>query len=111
MIAVNIRLKSIDAGTARSRAALLALLCGAASHPKILVLSRDGRRLFAANWSSRDVTEIDTHDASVVRTLAAEENPRGMALTSDGRLYIANFNSQSIDVYEGAQMQTHRRMQ
>jgi YVTN family beta-propeller protein len=82
----------------------------AGAHPKILVLSRDGRRLFAANWSSQNVTEIDTETGHVVRTLQAQENPRGMAATRHGRLYIANFNSGSIDIYEGPDMATHRRL-
>jgi YVTN family beta-propeller protein len=79
-------------------------------HPKILVLSHDGSRLFAANWGSRDVTELDTATGSVVRTLAAGDNPRGMAVTRSGRLYIANFNGRSIDVYDGAAMQHHHRL-
>jgi YVTN family beta-propeller protein len=83
----------------------------AGQHPKIVVLSRDGRRLFAANWASRNVTEIDTSTGAVVRTLAAEENPRGMAITSAGRLYVANSTSDSVEIYEGAQMETHRRLQ
>ena len=82
----------------------------AGSHPKILVLSHDGARLFAANWGSADVTEIDTRTGTVVRTLETEHNPRGMAVTRSGRLYIANFGSDSIDVYEGPRMETHRRL-
>jgi YVTN family beta-propeller protein len=74
----------------------------AGSHPKVLVLSRDGTRLFAANWGSHDVTEIDVAHARVTRTLRAGRNPRGMAITASGRLYIANFNSHTIDVYDGA---------
>jgi YVTN family beta-propeller protein len=80
-------------------------------HPKILVLSHDGSRLFAANWGSQDVTEIDTATATATRTLHAQLNPRGMAITQAGRLYIANFNSRSIDIYEGASMETHRRLE
>jgi YVTN family beta-propeller protein len=82
----------------------------AGRHPKIVVLSRDGLRLFAANWASEDVTEIDTRTGTVTRTLRAQENPRGMAITRGGRLYIANSTSDSIDVYEGADMSTHTRL-
>ncbi len=79
-------------------------------NPKIVVLSPDGSRLFAANWSSRNVTEIDTATGAVTRTLEAGLNPRGMAMTHGGRLYIANFFGNTIDVYEGAAMETHRRI-
>lgn len=79
-------------------------------HPKVLVLTADGRRLFAANWGSRDVTEVDTAAGTVVRTLAAEENPRGMAVRADGTLYIANFGSRSLEVYEGPDRARHRHL-
>jgi YVTN family beta-propeller protein len=82
----------------------------AGSHPKILVLSRDGGRLFAANWGGHSVTEINAATGAVVRTLAAGRNPRGMAVTRAGRLYIANFNGHTIDVYEGAAMERHHRI-
>jgi YVTN family beta-propeller protein len=82
----------------------------AGGYPKVLALSRDGTRLFVANWGTHDVTEIDTVRASVTRTLRAGRNPRGMVVTSTGRLYVANFNGHTIDVYEGANMETHRRL-
>lgn len=82
----------------------------AGSHPKVLALSHDGARLFVANWGSHDVTEVDTARGTVTRTLRAGRNPRGMVVTRAGRLYIANFNSHTIDVYEGARMETHRRL-
>lgn len=82
----------------------------AGRHPKVLALSRDGARLFVANWGGHDVTEIDTSRATVTRTMRAGRNPRGMAVTRTGRLYVANFNSHTIDVYEGSQMETHRRI-
>ena len=80
-------------------------------NPKILVLSVDGRRLFAANWSSANVTEIDTATGTVVRTLQAGLNPRGMALTRDGKLFVANFFGHTIDVFEGATLGQHHRIE
>ena len=82
----------------------------AGMHPKILVVSHDGRRLFAANWGNERVSVIDTKTGDVLRSLATEKNPRGMAITKDGRLYVANFNSKSIDIFEGAELETHRRL-
>lgn len=80
------------------------------ARPKIVVQSPDGSRLFAANWSGHTVTELDARTGAVVRTLRAGRNPRGMAVTSSGRLYVANFNGHSIDIYEGASMEHHRRL-
>jgi YVTN family beta-propeller protein len=79
------------------------------THPKILAASPDGKSLFAANWATNDVTQIDIATAAVVRTLKAGKQPRGMVVTKAGKLFVANFNGASIDVYEGKDMeQTHR---
>ncbi|MDP3274200.1 MAG: YncE family protein [Deltaproteobacteria bacterium] len=82
----------------------------AGAHPKVLALSRDGRRLFVANWSSASVTELDVARGTVTRTLRAGRNPRGMVMTAAGRLYIANFNGHTLDVYDGPTLSEHRRV-
>jgi len=71
-------------------------------HPKILVLSKDGKTLFAANWNGNSVSEIDLVRGVTTRTHQAGVHPRGMALTSAGSLYVANFDSATIDVFHGA---------
>jgi YVTN family beta-propeller protein len=74
-------------------------------HPKILVPSPDGKFLFAANWSGQSVTQIDIASGKVVRTLPTTGiNPRGMAMTREGTLFAANFNSASIDVFRGPEL-------
>jgi YVTN family beta-propeller protein len=77
----------------------------AGAHPKILVLSRDDTTLFAANWSGNSVTmfdlRVDLEKGKVVQTLPVGLHPRGMALTSRGVLYVANFDGASIDVFHG----------
>jgi YVTN family beta-propeller protein len=70
-------------------------------HPKVMVLSDDGTKLFAANWSGESVTEIDTATGKTIRTLPVGLHPRGMALARDGKLYVANFDGESIDVFDG----------
>ncbi len=75
------------------------------THPKILVPSPDGKYLFAANWSGHSVTQIDIASGKVIRTVPTTGlNPRGMALTKDGVLFAANFNSASIDVFRGPEL-------
>jgi YVTN family beta-propeller protein len=79
------------------------------THPKVLVASPDGKNLFVANWASKSVTQIDIATAAVVRTLDVGKQPRGMAMTKSGKLYVANFFGDSIDVFEGKELdQTHR---
>jgi DNA-binding beta-propeller fold protein YncE len=80
------------------------------SHPKVLALSREGDMLYAANWSGASVTQIDTRAAKVVRTLPAGLHPRGMAVTTGGTLFIANFDGASIDVYSGEGYAEHHRL-
>jgi len=80
------------------------------THPKILALSGDGKSLFAANWATNDVTEIDVPKAEVKKTLKAGKQPRGMVSTKAGKLYIANFFGESIDIYEGKDLDTHHRI-
>lgn len=95
-------------------------------HPKVLALSQDGRKLYAANWSGESVSEIDIPAAAagsgseprprnekapaVTRTLKAGKNPRGLAVTANGTVYAANFFDESIDVFkpEGGERRDHR---
>jgi YVTN family beta-propeller protein len=79
------------------------------AHPKILVVSPDGKSLFAANWSGDSVTQIDIATAKVVRTMKAGKNPRGMAMTTTGMLFAANFNGASIDVFKGSDFSDRHR--
>ena len=79
------------------------------THPKVLAVSPDGSSLFAANWATNDVSQIDVKSATVARTLKAGRQPRGMAATKSGKLYVANFFGDSIDVFEGKDLdQKHR---
>lgn len=79
-------------------------------HPKVLVASPDGKSLFAANWASKSVTQIDIASAEVVRTLDVGKQPRGMVMTKGGKLYVANFFGDSIDVFEGKELETTHRL-
>ena len=78
-------------------------------HPKVLVASPDGKSVFAANWMSKSVTQIDVATAKVIRTLDVGKQPRGMAMSRSGVLYVANFYGDSVDVFEGKDLEkTHR---
>jgi len=79
------------------------------NHPKIVVASKDGKSVFAANWSGESITQIDTGTATNVRTLKVGKNPRGLVVSEKNVVYAANFYDESIDVFEGAELdQKHR---
>ncbi|MBX3185667.1 MAG: YncE family protein [Labilithrix sp.] len=80
------------------------------THPKVLVVSPDGKSLFAANWASKSVSQIDVATATVVRTLSVGRQPRGMAISKAGKLYVANFFGDSIDVFEGPELDKQHRL-
>ncbi len=80
-------------------------------NPKIVVASPDGKSVFTANWSTNDVTQVDVATARVVRTLKVGKQPRGMAMTRSGKLFVANFFSDSIDVFEGDDLSTRHRIE
>ncbi len=79
------------------------------THPKILVLSPDQKWLFAANWAGNSVTQIDVATMQSVRTLPVGVHPRGTVMTSSGKLFVANFDGASIDVFEGSDFSRHHR--
>jgi YVTN family beta-propeller protein len=80
------------------------------AHPKILVASPDGKSVFAANWMGDSVTQVDVATASVARTLIVGKQPRGMAMSRSGKLYVANFYGESIDVFEGKDLEKRHRL-
>ena len=80
------------------------------THPKVLVASPDGKSLFAANWASKSVSQIDVATAAVVRTLDVGKQPRGMTMSKAGKLYVANFFGDSIDVFEGKDLDQRHRL-
>ena len=78
----------------------------------MLALSPDGKRLFVTSASPHGdgVTEIDTHGAHVVRTIRTGKAIAPIAITKEGRLYVSNGPANAIDIYEGKDLATHRRI-
>jgi DNA-binding beta-propeller fold protein YncE len=75
------------------------------SWTKVLIVSKDGRFLYASNWSGNNVTEINLTEGKVKRQIQTVKTPRGLYLTEDGRfLYVAGFDRgeiQKIDLETG----------
>jgi DNA-binding beta-propeller fold protein YncE len=68
---------------------------------KVLVLSPDEKTLWASNWVSNDVSEIDLETGEVRRRLRTVATPRGLYVTPDGAsLYVAGFRDGEIQRFD-----------
>ena len=79
-------------------------------NPYATVLSKDGRRLFVSNWASESVSVIDTDTNKVIRTLHVGMNPNDMKLSSDGRLFVACSNDNTIHVIDTKTLEVVERL-
>ncbi|MDD5569201.1 MAG: YncE family protein [Candidatus Pacebacteria bacterium] len=72
---------------------------------KVLELSKDGKTIFASNWSGNDVSEIDLATGGLIRRIPTVRTPRGLYATNDGKtLYVAGYDKgemQKIDLATG----------
>ncbi len=78
-------------------------------HPSALLLSRDGRRLFAASGSTDRVAVVDTRTRRVVAQLgdappagpAEGSTPNALALSANGtRLFVAEGDANAVGVFD-----------
>ena len=79
-------------------------------NPYATVLSADRRRLFVSNWASESVSVIDTETNKVIRTLHVGMNPNDMKLSSDGRLFVACSNDNTVYVIDTKLLQVVERL-
>lgn len=71
------------------------------SWTKVMALSPDESLLYASNWISDDVSEIDLATGEVLRRIPTVDTPRGLVVTPDAsRLYVAGFDSGEIQVID-----------
>ena len=72
---------------------------------KVMVLSPDEKRLYAANWTSNDVSVIDLAGGEVSKMIPTVNIPRGLYVTKDEkRLFVAGYEFgqfQRIDLTTG----------
>jgi len=78
--------------------------------PYQLVLSHDAKRLFISNWGSESVSVVDTATNKVTRTLRVGSNPNDMKLASDGRLFVACSNDNTVYVIDTHTLQILERL-
>lgn len=79
-------------------------------NPYQTVLTPDGKRLFVSNWASQSVSVIDTETNKVIRTLHVGINPNDMKLSSDGRLFVACSNDNTVHVIDTRTLQVIERL-
>jgi len=78
--------------------------------PVQLLLSGDGRRLFAACEGTDEVLVVDTRKGEVTGQVAVGDEPFGMALSPDGRrLYVSHRWDNDVGVVDLETMQLVRR--
>jgi YVTN family beta-propeller protein len=72
---------------------------------KVMALSPDEKTLYAANWTSNDVSVINLASGEVVKRLKTVNVPRGLFVTKDGkRLFVCGYELgqlQRIDLTTG----------
>jgi YVTN family beta-propeller protein len=79
-------------------------------NPYAVVFSSDHRRLFVSNWASESVSVIDTETNKVIRTLHVGMNPNDMKLSSDGRLFVACSNDNTVYVIDTKTLEVVERL-
>ncbi|MDB6020335.1 MAG: phosphoesterase [Pedosphaera sp.] len=69
-------------------------------HPHTCVLGADRRHLYVSDWGSRSVSVVDTEKARHVRDIAVGLRPNDMALSPDGRLFVACSGDNTVHVIQ-----------
>ncbi|RLD30079.1 MAG: hypothetical protein DRI73_10595, partial [Bacteroidetes bacterium] len=71
--------------------------CGG-SWPKVITLNRNETTAYISNWTSKNISVINTLDYSVIKTISVNGIPRGMAISPDEKyIYVGNFTSGDIN--------------
>ena len=65
---------------------------------KFLALSPDEKTLFASNWVSNDVSQIDLSTGKLIRKIKTVTTPRGLYVVKDNStLYVAGYDKGEIE--------------
>jgi YVTN family beta-propeller protein len=80
-------------------------------HPLSAKLSKDGKTLYVANLGSASVSVVDVSEPErpqLTATLATDPHPNDLALTSDGRLFVACGHTNNVISFD---LKTHERLE
>ena len=75
-------------------------------HPHSCVLGGDHRHLYVSNWGSRNVSIVDTQRARRVRDINVGVRPNDLALSPDGRLFVACSGDNTVHVSQTSALET-----
>ena len=73
---------------------------GAGQHPHSCLMGADNRHLYVSNWGSRSVSLIDTTTHLRVRDFTVGLRPNDLALSPDGRLFVACAGDNTVHVIQ-----------
>jgi YVTN family beta-propeller protein len=76
-------------GTAPANTPLIKATTRVGERPYACIFGADKTTLYVSNWGSQSVSAVDTQTNKVVRTLDVGIRPNEMALSPDGRLFVA----------------------
>ncbi len=75
-------------------------------HPHSCVIGADRRHLYVSNWGSQNVSVLDMTKARRVRDIAVGLRPNDMALSPDGRLFVACAGDNTVHVVQTRSLET-----
>ncbi|MGH7328488.1 MAG: YncE family protein, partial [Polyangiaceae bacterium] len=71
------------------------------ANPSALLVSKDGTRLYVADWGERAIDAVDVASAKVVRRFGVGLHPEALAFAPDGKaLFTANSDDDSISIVD-----------
>src|SRR5262249_35857067 len=79
-------------------------------NPYELIFSKDGMTLFVSNWASGSVSVIDTASNRVTGVIRVGANPNDMKMSSDGRLFVACSNDNTVYVIDSRKRRVIERL-
>jgi DNA-binding beta-propeller fold protein YncE len=66
--------------------------------PKVITLNKSEVTAYISNWTSKNISIINTLDYSITKTIPVNGIPRGMAISPNEKyLYVGNFTSGDIN--------------
>ena len=75
-------------------------------HPHSCLMGADARHLYVSDWGGRTVSVVDTEQARRVREMPVGLRPNDMALSPDGRLFVACAGDNTVHVIQTRALET-----
>jgi YVTN family beta-propeller protein len=76
------------------------------AHPHSCLFGGDKRHLYVSDWGGQSVTVVDTEKNRAVREMPVGIRPNDMALSPDGRLFVACAGDNTVHVIQTRSLET-----